>query len=292
MSHYTRREFLKTGLAAGALAVSGSPLSAARQTATDWVTLGRSGVKVTRLAFGTGSFSGQVQRDLGQDGFTRLIRLAFDRGIRFFETAESYGEMHRMLGVALKGIPRDSYRLMSKVTTRQGVNPQEKFDELRKLANTEYFDIMLLHWQHTATWPADTSRWQDGILEAQSKKAIVSHGASVHGLPALRQVPGNKWLDIAMIRVNHRGVRMDGEDYNTDGLGNVTEVVNHVQQVRKEGMGVISMKLVGEGTFNREDRKAAMRFAFKNAGVDCVTVGYKNPAEIDEAIENLNLALA
>lgn len=292
MSHYTRREFLKTGLAAGALAVTGSPLSAARQTATDWVTLGRSGVQVTRLAFGTGSFSGQVQRDLGQDGFTRLVRFAYDRGIRFYETAESYGEMHRMLGVALKGIPRDSYRLMSKVTTRQGVNPQEKFDELRKLANTEYFDVMLLHWQHTASWPADTSRWQDAILEAQSKKAIVSHGASVHGLPALRQVPGNKWLDIAMIRVNHKGIRMDAEDYNTDGLGNVTEVVNQVQQVRKVGMGVISMKLAGEGTFNREDRKAAMRFAFRNAGVDCVTVGYKNPAEIDEAIENLNLALA
>ena len=42
---------------------------------------------------------------------------------------------------------------------------------------------------------------------------------------------------------------------------------------------------------NRDDRKAAMKFAFKNAGVDCVTVGYKNTAEIDEAIENLNLAL-
>ena len=293
MSHHTRREFVKTGLAAGALAVTGTfPLSAARQTATDWVTLGKSGVKVTRLAFGTGSFNGKVQRDLGQDGFTRLVRYAYDSGIRFFETAESYAEMHRMLGVALKGIPRDSYRIMSKVTTRQGVNPQEKLDELLKLANTEYFDVMLLHWQHTATWPADTSRWQDGILEAQSKKAIVSHGASVHGLPALRQVPGNKWLDIAMIRMNHKGIRMDAEDYNTDGLGNVTEVVTHVKQVRKEGMGVVSMKLVGEGTFNREDRKAAMRFAFKNAGVDCVTVGYKNTAEIDEAIENLNLALA
>src|SRR6202035_3954023 len=117
MSRYTRREFLKTGLGAGALAVSASiPLSAARQTqaATDWVTLGKSGVKVTRLAFGTGSFSGRVQRDLGQDGFTSLVRYAYDRGIRFFETAESYGDMHRMLGVALRGIPRDSYRLMSK----------------------------------------------------------------------------------------------------------------------------------------------------------------------------------
>jgi aryl-alcohol dehydrogenase-like predicted oxidoreductase len=293
MPHYTRRDFLKTGLAAGAFAVAGSlPLRAGARTATDWVTLGKSGVRVTRLAFGTGSFSGQVQRDLGQEQFTKLVRYAYDQGIRFFETAEAYGEMHKMLGVALKGIPRDSYRLMSKVTTRVGGNPQEKIDELRKLANTEYFDVMLLHWQHSATWPTDTSRWQDGILEAESKKAVVSHGASVHGLPALRQVPGNKWLDIAMIRVNHKGTRMDAEDYNTEGLGNVSEVVTHVKQVRKEGMGVISMKLVGEGTFNREDRQRAMRFAFENAGVDCVTVGYKSMAEIDEAIENLNLALA
>jgi predicted aldo/keto reductase-like oxidoreductase len=293
MAHFTRREFLKTGLAAGTIAVSGSlPLGAQRRSATDVVTLGRSGVKVTRLAFGTGSFSGQVQRSLGQDGFTRLVRHAYDSGIRFFETAESYGEMHKMLGVALKGIPRDSYQLMSKVTTRAGVDPQQKFDELRQLANTEYFDIMLLHWQHTATWPADTARWQDGILAAQSRKIVISHGASVHGLPALRKVPGNEWLNVAMIRMNHTGKSMDAEDYATQGLGNVPEVVTHVQEVRKEGMGVISMKLAGEGTFDREDRRKAMRFAFRHAGVDCVTVGYKSPAEIDEAIENLNLALA
>lgn len=294
MSHFTRRDFLKTGLAAGTLAVTGGlPLLAQPQTATDYVTLGRSGVKVTRLAFGTGSFSGQVQRDLGQESFTRLVRYAYDRGIRFFETAESYGEMHKMLGIALKGIPRESYQLMSKVTTfHDGVNPQQKFDELRTLANTEYFDIMLLHWQHTSTWPTDTRRWQDAILEAEHKKVVVSHGASVHGLPALRRVPGNDWLNIAMIRVNHEGKSMDAEDYATAGLGNVPEVVEHVKEVRKEGMGVIAMKLIGEGTFNREDRRQAMKFAFKSAGVDCVTVGYKNTAEIDEAIENLNLALA
>jgi aryl-alcohol dehydrogenase-like predicted oxidoreductase len=293
MAHFTRREFLKSGLAAGTLAVSGSiPLIARRGSATDMVTLGRAGVKVTRLAFGTGSFSGQVQRALGQDGFTRLVRHAYDRGIRFFETAESYGEMHRMLGVALKGIPRDSYQLMSKVTTRPGVDPQEKFDELRRLANTEYFDIMLLHWQHTATWPADTARWQDAVLEVQSRKVVLSHGASVHGLPALRKVPGNEWLQVAMIRVNHTGKSMDAEDYMTQGLGNVPEVVTHVQEVHKKGVGVIAMKLCGEGTFGREDRQKAMRFAFQNAGVDCVTVGYKSPAEIDEAIENLNLAFA
>jgi aryl-alcohol dehydrogenase-like predicted oxidoreductase len=255
--------------------------------------MGKSGVKVTRLAFGTGTFAGRTQRELGQDQFTRLVRHAYDRGIRFFETAESYGEMHKMLGEALKGVPRDTYRLMSKVTTREGVNPQEKIDELRKLANTDYFDVMLLHYQHVATWPADTVRWQDGILEAKSNKVVVAQGASVHGLPALRQCPGNKWLEIAMIRMNHKGTKMDAEEYNTNEPGNVSEVVAHTKQVRTEGMGVISMKLVGEGAFTtREDRREAMRFAFNDAGVDCVTLGYKNTAEVDEAIENLNLALA
>src|SRR5437660_12427012 len=293
MADCSRRNFLKTGLAAGVLAGTGSlPVRQGGGTATDWVTLWKSGVKVTRLAFGTGTFSGRTQRELGQDQFTRLVRHAYDRGIRFFETAESYGEMHRMLGEALKGIPRDSYRLMSKVTTREGVNPQEKIDELRKLANTDYFDIMLLHYQHVATWPSDTVRWQDGVLEAKAKKAVVGHGASVHGLPALRRFPGNKWLEIAMIRMNHKGTKMDAEDYNAGGPGNVGEVVTHTKQVHQEGMGVISMKLIGEGAFTtREDRRAAMRFAFNNAGVDCVTVGYKNTAEVDEAIENVNLAL-
>jgi aryl-alcohol dehydrogenase-like predicted oxidoreductase len=295
MSNCSRRNFLKTGLAASALAGTSSlPIKATvRGKATDWVTLGKSGVKVTRLAFGTGTFSGQVQRDLGQDQFTRLVRHAYDSGIRFFETAESYHEMHKMLGIALKGLPRDSYRLMSKATTRPDVDPLQKIDELRKLAQTDYFDVMLMHWQHTATWPEDTVRWQDGILEAKEKSAVVGYGASVHGLPALRQFPGNKWLEIAMIRMNHKGAKMDGEDYNTHEAGNVPEVVEHMRQVHHQHMGVISMKLVGEGTFtNREDRQAAMRFAFQKAGVDTVTVGYKNMAEVDEAIENLNLALA
>jgi 1-deoxyxylulose-5-phosphate synthase len=290
----SRRGFLKAGLAAGVLAGTGGlPIRAASGKATDWVTLGKSGVKVTRLAFGTGTSSGKVQRELGQEGFNRLVRHAYDNGIRFFETSETYGDMHRMLGIALKGIPRDNYRLMSKLTTRPDGDPQAKIDELRKLANTDYFDIMLMHYQHVGTWPTDTVRWQDGIAEAQVKKAVIGRGASVHGLPALRQMPGNRWLEIGMIRMNHKGSHMDAEDYATGGPGNVDEVVEHTKQVHGRGLGVISMKLIGEGSFTtREDRQAAMKFAFKNAGVDSVTVGYKSTAEIDEAIENLNLALA
>jgi len=95
-----------------------------------------------------------------------------------------------------------------------------------------------------------------------------------------------------MIGMNHRGTRMDSGGNFWEANGDVQEVVQHVHAARKTGMGVISMKLIGEGVFNREDRQKAMRFAFQNAGVDCVTVGYKSPAEVDEAIENLNAALA
>ncbi|HEV2134220.1 MAG TPA: aldo/keto reductase [Terracidiphilus sp.] len=296
MSQVSRRKFVQGGLAAGALASVGPfSLEAQGAKATDWVTLGKSNVKVTRLAFGTGTHNGQVQRDLGQDGFNRLVRHAYDRGIRFFETAEAYPDMHRMLGIALKGIPRENYRLMTKMTTDEGpgVDPVARIQGLLKESQTDYFDIVLLHVQQGPTWPVDSRPWQDGILEAERKQMAVSHGASVHGLPALRQVPGDEWLQIAMIRMNHTGTRMDGANPREHLLGNVPEVVDHVKQARQKNMGVISMKLVGEGSFtSHEDRQKSMRFAFHHAGVQCVTVGYKSPAEVDEAIDNVNLALA
>ena len=293
MSGYSRRDFIKTGIAAGALAGAGNlPLHAAGK-ATDMVTLGNSGLQVTRLAFGTGSNNGHVQYNLGQAEFTRVVRHAYDRGIRFFETAEAY-VTPGMLGEALKGLPRESYRLMSKVETyRPGSDPAQRFDEMRKTHQTDYFDIMLLHHQHTPNWVEESKRWQDGIEEAQAKKIIHTRGASVHGLPALRQVPKFQWLQVAMIRMNHNGTRMDGPVPDTPPPGDVSEVVQHVKQVKQMGMGVISMKLVGDGTFTRhEDRVAAMNFAFRNAGIDCATVGFKSTQEVDEAIDNMNNALA
>jgi predicted aldo/keto reductase-like oxidoreductase len=250
-------------------------------------------VQVTRLAFGTGTYSGRVQRELGQEDFTRLVRHAYDRGIRFFETADSYHGMPQMLATALKGIPRDSYKLMTKYNLRDTESPRDTIDRLRKDLDTEYVDILLLHCVRSPSWPQDTEPLQDAFSEAKSKKVLLSHGASVHGLQALRAVPGNQWLDIAMIRMNHNGTRMDTPStQDIEAQGNVNEVVSRTKKVHEQGMGVISMKLVGEGRFTRpEDREAALKFAMNLGCVDCVTLGYKNTAEIDEAIERMNRVL-
>jgi predicted aldo/keto reductase-like oxidoreductase len=285
MAQSTRRDFLITSFA-GAVAHA----QTGKRSATDWVTLGKSNVKVTRLAFGTGTHGGRVQRELGQDEFTRLVRHAYDRGIRFFETAESYRGMPEMLSIALKGLPRDSYKLMTKYTTPASGDPAMKIDQFRKQLKTEYIDILLLHCLRPPSWKTDYSSLQDGFSEAKHKKVILAHGASVHGLPALRTFPGNQWLDIAMIRMNHDGTRMDTpEQREVDIPGNVNEVVAHTKRVHAQGMGVISMKLVGEGRFTRaEDRDAAMKFAMNLGCVDAVTIGFKNTAEIDEAIDRMN----
>ena len=297
MSEHSRREFLKGTLVAGV--VAGSPRwagadAAAKRSATDWVTLGNSGVKVTRLAFGTGSYGGKVQRELGQERFTRLVRHAYDRGIRFFETADAYSEMHEMLAIALRGLPRDSYRLMTKYRLRETEDPKATIDRFRRELDSEYFDILLLHCVRVPDWAEQHKRLRDALSEAKGRKVILAHGASCHGLLPLRAFPARTdWLDVALLRINHEGTRMDTlKQVDSDDLGDVNEVVGHIKQIRAKGTGVIGMKIMGEGQFRTpEQRDASIRFVTRLGTVDAMTIGYKSEAEIDEAIERVNAHL-
>src|SRR5438477_3334880 len=173
MRQSTRRDFLKSSVAATVLSGIGgagalAQTTSTKRSATDWVTLGKSNVKVTRLAFGTGTHGGRVQRELGQEEFTRQVRYAYDRGIRFFETAESYHGMPEMLAIALKGIRRDSYKLMTKYSTPATGDPAAKIDQFRKQLDTDYIDILLLHCLRPPTWKTDYQFLQDGVSEAKS----------------------------------------------------------------------------------------------------------------------------
>lgn len=292
MRAYSRRRFLQSSLAAGAAAgAAGLPLAAKAEPASSFTPLGNTGLKVTRLAFG----KPPDHRNITQEQFTRLVRHAYDRGIRLFETAEIYRPAPSMLANALHGLPRESYVLMNKIETDGGDDPKKHLDELRRVSRTEYFDAVLLHFMHFPNWDTETEVWQEALLREQEKKTVHHHGVSVHGLPALRQIPGSQWVEIAMVRVNHLGHSMDSEDWQVEngGLVNVPEVVSHVHQIRTQGIGVIGMKLVGAGSLTlREDRMAAMQFAFQHAKVDAVSVGFKSTDEIDEAVENVNAALA
>jgi predicted aldo/keto reductase-like oxidoreductase len=297
VSDLSRRDFLRGTVAAGVVAGAAgwAPAgAAARRSATDWVPLGHSGVKVTRLAFGTGSYAGKVQRELGQEAFTRLVRHAYERGIRFFETADAYAGMHGMLASALRGIPRDSYRLMTKIRVRETEDAGATLDRFRRELDTEYFDIVLLHCVRVADWAKQLARLRDGLSEAKEKRIVRAHGASCHGLLPLRAFPDSAtWLDVALLRVNHDGTRMDTlRTVDSDDRGDVSEVVRHIGTIHGKGVGVIGMKIMGEGQFRTPDeRDASIRFVTKLGTVDAVTIGYKSTAEVDEAIERIDAHL-
>ncbi len=298
MHKITRRGFLGK-VAAGVAGASALPgiLSASdktgiRRSATDYVTLGKSGIKVTRLGMGTGSNGGRVQRDLGQEGFTKLVRYALDQGITFFDTADNYQGMHEMLREALKGVDRDRVQIQCKIPWEKYEDPLKEIDRFRMEAGTDYFDSFLIHCVTRATWPEDEKRLMDLLETAKDKQMILSHGASAHGLDPLQSMTRTNWIDVALVRVNHNGHHMDGPTGAWNERGRVEPALKHIKQLHDSGKGIIGMKLIGNGDFtDPEVRKESIRFVMGLDYVDAVIMGFKSPAEIDEAIQNINASL-
>jgi predicted aldo/keto reductase-like oxidoreductase len=183
---------------------------------------------------------------------------------------------------------------MTKYRLRETEDPKATIDRFRRELESEYFDILLLHCVRVPDWAHQHGRLRDALSEAKDKKVILAHGASCHGLLPLRAFPAStSWLDVALLRINPVGTRMDTlKQTDTDDLGDVNEVVGHIEALRGKGTGVIGMKIMGEGQFKTpEQRDASIRFVTRLGTVDAVTIGYKSEAEIDEAIERLNTHL-
>ena len=291
----TRRQFLGQSAAAAALLLAPSRLTAqtsAKRTAADQVTLGNTGIKLSRLGFGTGSNSGQVQHDLGQEGFNSLIHYAYDQGITYFDCAQAY-QTFPWMGAAIKGLPREKLFIQSKIGGRPE-HIMSTIDNHRKVFDTDYVDSMLVHCMVENNWTDAWKRIMEGFDEAKEKKWIHSKGVSCHSLPALRAAKESPWTEVQLMRVNPQGMCVDGENegYNMT-VNPVPPVLEELKAIRAKGRGVIGMKMVGNGTFvNAEDREKAIRFAMSRPEIDAVVIGFKNRAEIDEAIGRINSALS
>ena len=299
-SRINRREFLHTSLTAtSALVLGTGPLmaaqgkTAARRTAVDQVTLGQTGIKISRLGMGTGSNSGHVQRELGQEGFNSLVKYAYDQGITYFDCSQTY-QTFDWLGGAIKGLPREKLFIQSKIPG-QPEKVLEVIDHHRKVFDTDYVDTMLIHCMIKDGWTDQWKRIMDGFDEAKSKGWIRSKGVSCHSVPALRGAAASPWVEVHLVRVNPQGRRIDGpeEVVWNDIVHDVSPVVDQLKVMRAKGRGVIGMKIIGNGEFvNAEDREKSIRFAMSRPELDAVVIGFKSRGEVDEAIQRINSALA
>ncbi len=323
MSHdeLTRRRFLQASALAGAAAlaacaspsaptpgpsaaaapstpVAPAPVAVLKRTATDQVTLGNTGLKLSRLGMGTGAGNGAAQMADGKDAFIKLIHAAYDKGITWFDSCDRY-DTTPWMGDALKGLPRDKIFIQSKITG-QPANVVAAIDNERKRLNTDYIDSMLIHTQTVANWTGMDSwkRVMDGFNTAKDKKMIRAKGASCHNLPALTAAVqnDNDFHDLHLVRVNPQGKYVDGPSgrgYTASETFPVDPVLAQIKTMKEKGRGVIGMKIIGNGLFTApEDREKSIRFAMAQKEIHAVVIGFKSTAEMDEAIERINRALA
>jgi predicted aldo/keto reductase-like oxidoreductase len=264
-----------------------------KRTATDQVTLGATGIKLSRLGMGTGSDNGHIQTALGREGFNSLVKYAYDQGITYFDCAQNYATFEWMAG-AIKGLPREKLFIQSKVPG-QPKDVLAAIDHHRKVFDTDYVDSMLIHCMVKDDWTEEWKRVMDGFNQAKEKGWIRAKGVSCHSLPALRQATETPWTQVHLVRVNPQGRYMDGPIQNvwSEDTHEVSPVLTELKEMRAKGRGIIGMKIIGNGEFvNAEDREKSIRFAMARPELDAVVIGFKSRAEIDEAIQRMNRALA
>ena len=288
----TRRQFMSTVTAgAGTVLMSKKVLAAESRTSISLsdnlklVSLGNSGLRTTFLGMGTG-FSGYDPSSVvtRAEAAGSVIRHAYDKGIRYFDCADSYGT-HSNIASALKGLPRESYTLCSKIWVSQGGIPEPErpdadvvIDRFRKELNTDYIDLIQIHCMTDAHWTDKEKRQMDILEKLKSKGIIRAHGVSVHSLEAMEACSGNMWVDVVHVRINPYGESMDKSD-----PAHVTPVI---EKLHREGKGIIGMKITGAGKFKNEDEKIdeSLKYVIALSTVDMIIAGFEHPEQIDRFI--------
>ena len=297
MKNLSRREFLNRSLAAtAALAGSASFLTGTSQAFAKgkklgMVQLGKSGVKVSRLAFGTGTHGWKRNSDqtrIGQKVFIDLVQHAYDRGVTFMDAADIYGS-HTYLREALKYVPREKLVIMSKMWTTGNdwlkvEDVPTTLDRFRKEMGVEYIDIVLIHCQTQPDWPEKLEKMRDALSEAKQKGTIRTYGVSCHSLPALKAAAASDWVEVLLSRINPVGSHMDDKP----------EVVMPVlKQAHDSGKGVIGMKIFGEGDLvSEEQREASLQYVWSSKNVDAMTIGMTSGEQMDDTVKRINRILA
>jgi predicted aldo/keto reductase-like oxidoreductase len=291
----TRRQFMAT-VAAGAGTVllgnfiDASPSAVLPVTYDPFqkVTLGKTGIKTTLLGMGTG-FSGYMRSsNITRAGVAEsIIRQAYEKGIRYFDCADSYGT-HPFTAAALKGIPRETYALGTKMWVTEGGIPEKErpdseivVDRFRKELNTDYIDVVQMHCMTTGDWTDQQKRFMDGLENLKAKKIIGAHGVSVHSFDALKVASESPWVDVIHVRINPFGEAMDQRD--------PALVVPIIEKFHKAGKGVIGMKLIGGGRLKNDPEKieASLKFVLGLGTVDMIIIGFEKPEQIDNYIERI-----
>ena len=286
-----RRDFLRrsAAAAAGYVSLRAFPhhLFAGSQAkgAPDRVTLGATGITTSRLAMGTGTNgwngSSEQTRGLGVDGMAGLLKLGYDHGVTFWDSADQYGSHpHLRRALADGGVPRDKITLLTKSHASTAKEMRADLERFRKELGTDYLDIVLLHCMTDADWDKRRAGAMDVLSEAREAGTVRAHGVSCHSFEALKTAAANPWVQVDLARVNPAGAVMDS---------NPKAVLDVLAQMKAQGKGIIGMKVLGAGQLAGKADECFQWQLAQNT-VDAFTLGMKNPEELLRTLKQIPAA--
>src|SRR5437762_2024267 len=287
-----RRDFIhRTACAAGAAwihpaAFAERPLAlpalSGKFSASERVVLGNTGIHTSRLAMGTGTVGvghHSHQTALGVKGLSDMLLNGYDHGLRFFDTADSYGS-HPHVAEALKHVPRDKVTVLTKTWARDAATARADLERFRKELGTDYIDVCLMHCLTEGDWTERFQPVMDVLSEAKQKGLIRAHGCSCHSIEALRTAAKSPWVDVHLVRINPVGAYMDAAP---------DTVVSVIREMRANDHAVIGMKILGQGELrNRQDE--ALHYALSLDLLDAFTIGAESKSEQEDLIRRIAAA--
>ncbi|HLX75925.1 MAG TPA: aldo/keto reductase [Terriglobales bacterium] len=282
-----RREFLigaSWGLAAAwagarALPTTALPALPRKFSAADTVVLGKTGIRTSRLAMGTGTVGfghHSNQSALGVQGLSRLLLNGYDHGLRFFDTADAYGT-HPHVAEALKHVARDKVTVLSKSWSREPAAIRADLDRFRRELGTDYIDIFLMHCLSDSDWTTRYRGVMDVLSEAKEKGIIRAHGCSCHTIGALRAAAQSPWVEVDLARINPIGSHMDADPET---------VLAVLRSMKAAGKAVVGMKILGQGDLSTRPDEA-LKYALSLGVLDAFTIGAESKTQQEDLIRRI-----
>ena len=302
-----RREFLKKATqAAATVAVSAGMAATAagrdKQTDQSWTiptrTLGKTGLKLPVLGYGGAALPKMWGNPLSHEDRVEVVRYAYDRGVRYFDTSPVYADSEAILGEALKDRRREVC-LVTKIETTKPEEVRKSVEQSLKALQTDYLDIALIH-------------GTPGLQQMSVEQAMRIHAELVklrqEGVTRFVGFSAHGYFDKALALIASGGFDQCMLSYGYIPRGydqiwsaRLTTLRDAcVAKAHDLGMGIVAMKVVGAGMLGawsgslvpefdprrrRQLPAAAIRHVLQDERVDVLNIGMRLKEEIDANIK-------
>ena len=201
------------------------------------ITLGKTGITVPQNAFG----ALPIQR-VDQPAAVRLLHMAYDGGMRFFDTARAYSDSETKVGAAFAGM-RDRVFLATKTQAKTPENFWRDLEISLRELQTDYIDIYQFHCVSQCYRPGDGTGMYEAMEEAKARGMIRHVGITTHLIGVAEEIVSGGLYETLQFPFSY--------------LADEREIAL-VRSCEDAGMGFIAMKGLAGGLLNHAE--ACMAF--------------------------------